>query len=114
METWISVLAAFGVGSIITTYIQNRNTSRQAYYTMLFDERKEAFIGLLNAYRSTKIDKTPTNLADFTYWQIRCELVGSKALSDSIEQLVQSEPNSEERIRAEKQLKQAMKKDLGT
>ena len=50
---------------------------------------------------------------DFAYWVIRSKLVGSSEVNKHIEELQDSEPNSEGRFNAENNLKESMQKDLG-
>ena len=53
--------------------------------TTQFSRKKEAFIGLLEAYTELAKGHTHDKAKNFAYWQIRCELVSSKKTRETIQ-----------------------------
>ncbi len=110
---WVSYLTVFGAGSLLTALVQiilnNRAISRRRQY----DERKEAYIGLLEAWvRQENESFTDESSRDVGHWVLRSELVASAPVFDFLQKWKNTEPGSAERIDATDCLKQAMRDDL--
>lgn len=99
---WISYLTVFGVGSLLTALVQillnNRTASRQRIY----DERKEAYVGLLEAWvRQETGVVTEATMKDVGHWVLRSQLVASQPVFDllkngwKLSRAVQSVPKSQ-------------------
>ena len=109
----ITLLTAFGAGSVITAFVQWYFNSRTANQTRNFNEKKEAYVGLLEAYREVAIEGTDSAAKNFAYWQLRCELVSPQSLRSAIRQLIESPPNTTARQEAHDLLQNEMRLDLG-
>jgi len=110
---WVPLLAALGAGSLMTVIAQKFFERRAALSDREFKERKEAYIGFLEAWRDQdKEGVTSENRYDVGHWMLRCELVGSSALVRALRNWDRSPPGSDDRAVALKELKLAMKKDL--
>jgi len=113
----VQLLSAAGVGgvigSLLTTLIQTWFARKQVRDTRVFEEKKEAYIGLLDAYRTVALANTEEARVQFAYWRIRCDLIGSLSALTAIEALASSNPNSTERNDAEAMLKKEIRSDLG-
>jgi len=110
---WVSYLTVFGAGSLLTALVQiilnNRATSKRRQY----DERKEAYIGLLEAWvRQENEGFTDASLFDVGHWVLRSELVASAPVFALLKIWKDAEPGSAERIDATDRLKLAMRDDL--
>jgi len=118
------------VVSVYLTFKLNDNTRKRE---LVFQEKKEAYTGILEAYKEVaRISKTRDHYdlwsidegskgysiqdqikaqEDFDYWAIRCKLVGSQEVNEHIELLTDTESNSDERA-ALNNLHNAIRKDL--
>lgn len=127
----VSALITSVISSFITYKLNNEGKKRD----LVFQEKKEAYTGILEAYREVhKIlairnyydlgsdddlsliagcsmkDKIKAQ-KDFAYWVIRCKLVASQEVNEHIELLTDTESNSDERA-ALNNLHNAIRKDL--
>jgi len=110
---FVALLTAFGVGSLVTAVIQFWLSDRATAKKRIHDERKEAYIGLLESwvmYESGQSNKQ----GEYTvgHWLLRSQLVASEATLLLLDKWEQTEPGSSDRIRATKSLKAAMRLDL--
>ncbi len=108
-----SLLAAFGLGSIITTMVQSFLSARASKRQLSYNEGKEAYIGLLKAYRRAAAEQTKVASIEAEYWRFRCELVAPKSVRDAVDMLFESERKSSARAEAEELMKAAFRNDLG-
>ncbi|MEM6602700.1 MAG: hypothetical protein AAF621_01495 [Pseudomonadota bacterium] len=113
----IEILSAAGIGgiigSIVTTFFQALMASRQKMNERAFQEKKEAYVGFLDAYRILEVDdESQANLKNFGYWDMRCAVVASPDVKQAITYLKQSAPNSDARDAANQRLLSSIQKDL--
>lgn len=119
MENWMNVslvlpfLTAFGLGSIVTALIQFLLQQRSEVKKRSFEERKEAYIGLLDAYHEAAVENSDRAAKKFAYWQMRCELVGPLAVRRAIAKIVETNDDIDARYHAHDELKSALRSDLG-
>ena len=112
--TWfVPLLAAFGLGSIVTALVQSGLTNRSKRLDRVFAEKQTAYIGLLEAYHRAAVEGSEETSKLFAYWQMRCELVASQAVRDAIRRIAETNDDPEARLRADGDLKTAMRADLG-
>jgi len=78
-----------------------------------FDERKAAYIGLLEAYHRAAVENNDDAAKEFAFWQMRCEIVGPENIRKAIFDIVASNDDPAARTYAHENLKQAMRSDLG-
>ncbi len=110
---WLALLGVFGLGSVFTTIISSYLTSKKDAKNKLFDERKEAYIGLLEAWvRQENNDFDQQSHLDVGHWVLRSELVASSIVYKKLQTWKNSIPGSEVRISATESLKSSMRSDL--
>ena len=82
-----------------------------------FQEKKEAYIGYLDATTRNQIEQTESSYILTGYWKNRIELVGSPEIIKSCIRIVETNPTNgkahPERPHVMDELKEAMRKDLG-
>lgn len=118
---YIQLISAAGiggiVGSLLTTLVQAWLSNKQRIADRNFQEKKEAYIGYLQATYESEIKETDEAAKNVGYWRNRCELVASKEILLAIEKCFLSNPVDgnvhPERPKVLKELKEAMRKDLG-
>jgi hypothetical protein len=111
----IPLLTAFGLGSIVTAFVQSWLARKSKVDDRRFTEKQAAYIGLLEAYHRAAVEGTNETAKLFAYWQMRCELVASQSVRDALIQLIATNDDrqGEGRRQADLDMKAAMRKDLG-
>ena len=117
----VQLLSAAGVGgvigSLLTTLIQTWFARKQVRETRVFEEKKEAYIGLLDAILASEV--SPSEGASLTvgHWHNRCDLVGTSTIRQLLIEYKRTNPVNgmvhPERPTVMQALKQAMRDDLG-
>ncbi|UYO38839.1 hypothetical protein KQX62_19255 [Rhodopseudomonas palustris] len=119
---FLQLLSAAGIGGIIgsllTTLLQAWFAHRATLATRNFQEKKEAYLGFLEALHRSDVEKTRETSMTAGHWRNRCELVASKDVIDSIHKIFETNPGpfgemNPARPRAIEDLRQAMRRDLG-
>jgi len=111
----ISFLTAFGLGSIVTAFVQSYIATKQQIDQRRFEERKSAYIGLLEAFRDAHLGSTSERIDEagkvFGYWQMRCDLVASEPVRKSIQAVLDAD--REDQPNAVEKMKSAMRSEIG-
>ncbi len=108
----IPLLTAFGLGSLLTAFLQHWFSVRSKKEARDFSERREAYIGLLEAYHRAAIEGTGEAAKTFAYWQMRCELVAPTDVRKAIADIIATNDDLPKRYIAHDKLKDAMRRDL--
>jgi hypothetical protein len=109
----IPLLTAFGLGTIVAAIVQAWLNNRSKSDDRRFQEKQTAYIGLLEAYHRAAVEGTDETSKLFAYWQMRCELVGSKAVREAIQRIIDTNDDREARQKAHAYLKLVLRADLG-
>ena len=109
----IPLITAFGLGSIFTTIIQTWLSKQSKIETRNYEERKAAYVGLLEAYHRAAVEGTDEASKEFALWQMRCELVAPKPVRAAIEEIVSTNNDMKARYKAHEELKNQLRLDLG-
>jgi hypothetical protein len=89
----IQFISAFGLGAIVTAIVQAWLSNRAEIWRRNFQEKKECYVGLLEAYRQAAVESTHETSA--------------------IKEMIDSSAYSLERGVALERLQKAMRRDLG-
>lgn len=112
-------VAGFGgiIGSLITTALQAWFSRKFALSTRNFQEKKEAYIGFLEALHRSQVEQTQEAAERAGHWQNRCELVAPEKVRSLIVQIFETNPIGgkphPDRPMVISELKSAMRSDLG-
>jgi hypothetical protein len=113
----IQFLSAFGLGAIVAAFVQAWLSNRAYISKRNFDERKECYVGFLDALHQSEVERTEKSALNVGHWQNRIELVGSRFVVGACARIKETNPISggvhPERPQALHDLKEAMRKDLG-
>lgn len=107
---FLQFLSAFGLGAIVTALVQAWLSQKAAKDERNFQEKKECYLGLLEAYRKACLLGSDVE-KEFGYWSARCALAAPENIRDMIEQMKTSDFSKQEEVF--KHLQSAMRKDLG-
>lgn len=105
-------MSGVGAGAFITAIFQTWVTRKTEYQKRQFQEKKECYIGLLEAYHRAAVENTDIAAKNFGYWQMRCELVAPEEVRIAIEDIINTNGMKEERDIAHENLKKLLRKDL--
>lgn len=110
----LSLLTAFGLGSIVTALVQAWLAQRSKTDERRFREKQAAYVGLLEAYHRAAVEGTDEAGKHFAYWQMRCDLVAPEIVRRAIERIVETndDRSGSERAKAHDGLKAAIRADL--
>lgn len=113
MAQLIPLLTAFGLGSVVTALIQSWLAHRSKRDDRSFHEKQTAYVGLLEAYHRAAVEGTDETSKLFAYWQMRCELVAPETVRNAIRRIVETNDDRAARQKADQDMKEAMRADLG-
>lgn len=109
----VSFISAVGLGSVLSTIVQHCLSRKSSSKEKLYNERKEAYVGLLDAWRNQDVvGNTPETSSDVGYWSLRVSLVASNEVNSMLVGWNETEPGSAKRIEITSRLKNAMRNDL--
>jgi len=118
----IQILSAAGIGgifgSLATAFLQAWLSNRASLANRNFQEKKEAYTGLLDALHRSEIEQTPDAAKYAGHWQNRCELVAPEAVRRLVSRISETNPDEKGKVHPERprvltELKKAMRIDLG-
>ncbi len=112
MDQIIPLLAAFGLGSIVTAFVQSGLLNRTKRFDRIFSEKQTAYVGLVEASHRAAVEGTDEAAKTYAYWQARCDLVGSDAVRAAIRRIAETKDDREGGLKADKDLRLAMRSDL--
>jgi len=113
----IQIISAFSLGAIVAALVQAWFSHKAYVLKRNFEEKKESYIGFLDALHTSEIERTDQSALNVGHWQNRIELVGSQAVIDACVQIKETNPTAEgvhpKRPQVLRDLKLAMRRDLG-
>ncbi|MBB5571762.1 MULTISPECIES: hypothetical protein [Rhizobium] len=113
MEWVLPLIGGLGLGSLLKSVIDNFNSRRAVMKDRLYQEKREAYLGLLAALHKAAVSHSDENSKEFALWQTRCHLFGSPDVSKFAQDIIDTNDRPRiEREEAFKGLLQAMRKDL--
>jgi hypothetical protein len=111
---WLPPLVGgFGLGSLLTSVVQTwmqRSTDAKA---KAFTEKRDCYLGLIEAIRDHKLNSNDKNLMQYAYWKARAVLVGSPEVFRLAQLVSDTKGGTKENNKAHGDLLTEMRKDLG-
>lgn len=113
MEWILPLVGGLGLGSLLKSAIDHLNSRRAVMQDRLYQEKREAYLGLLAALHKAAVRPSNENSKEFALWQTRCQLFGSTEVATFAQAIVDTNdsPRSE-RDAAFNGLISAMRNDL--
>lgn len=112
MEWAIGLIGGLGLGSLITSVATHFMSRRATASDRWYQEKREAYLGLLNALHDAAVHPSDASSKAYALWQTRCELFGSPMVSKHAQQIVDTNDRRPEREKAFRDLIEAMRADL--
>lgn len=114
---FIALLSAFGLGAVVAALLQSWLTHRSEILRRDFQEKKESYVGFLDALHKSEMQGTTEAAHNAGHWRNRIELVGSGAVIAACLRIQSTNPiggqTHPDRPSALRDLKDAMRSDLG-
>ena len=112
-----SLISGIGVGAILSAAIQSWFSFKRENRQRIFQEKKDAYLGFLNAMYVAEISSSEENQLKGGYWMNVIKIVGSKKVNDLLKQHLATNPvNGDihpDRPRVLSDLYKEMRVDLG-
>ncbi len=94
--------------TIAQWYFQKRNDEKKRS----FEEKKEAYVGFLDAMHALATENSNVNSKKYALWETRAILVGSSGVIKNAQGMKDTEPGTQERSQYFDSLLEEMRKDL--
>lgn len=108
--TIIQFISAFGLGAIVNALIQAWLSQRADNAKRNFQEKKECYVGLLEARNRCRMAPTMQSIQDLELWRLRCELVAPHNIREVLRKT--SIQDDATQIAAYEELKRLFREDL--
>jgi len=113
MEWVLPLVGGLGLGSLLKSVIDHFNNRRAVTQDRLYQEKREAYLGLLGALHKAAVKHSDENSKEFALWQTHCQLFGSPEVSKFAQAIVDTNDRPHpEREAAFKGLVESMREDL--
>jgi hypothetical protein len=109
-------VTAFGIGAVVTTVLQYVFAELQYRRNRAFEEKKEAYLGFLNALFESEVTQDTKSAHNVGHWENRIQLVGREDVVAACASIGRTNPQNgnvhPERPAALSILKKCMRSDL--
>jgi hypothetical protein len=113
MDWVLPLIAGLGIGSLLKSVVDHWIARRSQTTDRLYQEKRESYLGLLDALRHAAIAPSRETAKTFGLWQTRCTLFGSPEVSRHAQMMMDTDhTNQAERSRIFQELIDAMRADL--
>ena len=112
MDWILPLIAGLGIGSLLKSVVDHLIARRSLVTNRMYQEKREAYLGLLDALHRAAVAPSNENSKNFALWQTRCDLFGSPDVSRCVQEIVHTNDNQAERRDAFKRLIATMRADL--
>lgn len=109
----ITLIGGIGIGSVIQVVIANRARKKELFENRTYNEMRNSYIGLLNSLHNAAVNPSDKSSKEYALWQTRVELFGSSKVSKYVQDIIDTNPGSQERNVAFNSLISSMRADLG-
>jgi hypothetical protein len=110
---WTELIGGLGIGSFITSITTNYLAHRSATNDRWFQEKRDSYIGLLNALHDAAVHPSEEKSQAYALWQTKCNIFGSSEVSKYAQNMVDTNDGPPgERNKAFEALINAMRSDL--
>lgn len=110
---WSLLVGGLGLGALLKSLLDFHQSRRAAVADREYQEKREAYLGLLDALHAAAIEPSDAHSKAYALWQTRCQLFGSPAVVQQAQALVDTNDGPREaRHAAFTALLNAMQRDL--
>ena len=110
---WAELIGGLGIGSLVTQAVGHYMGRRASTNDRLYQEKREAYLGLLNALHDAAVRPSAERAKAYALWQTLCSLFGSPEVSKYVQMMVDTNDGpADKRQAAFLGLIEAMRADL--
>ncbi len=109
---WFPLIGYLGIGALLKGIVDHLLNKRAQTHSRLYNEKREAYLGLLQALHNAAVRPSDENAKTYALWQARCRLFGSERVYKAAQMMIDTNDDREGRHRADKELLDAMRDDL--
>lgn len=115
MESILTLLGGLGIGSLLTKIIDHFLSRDSSNRARLYEEKREAYLGLLESLSKAAISPSEENSKLFALWQTRVEIFGSKSAAIAVQGIIDTNDGPREARELHfHNLIRAVREDLGS
>ena len=85
---WGTLLGVFGIGAIFKTILDSVLSAKKDRASLQYKEKREAYLGLLDALHKAAVSPSDENSKIFALWQTKVSIFGSQEASDAVKGIV--------------------------
>jgi len=108
----LPLIAGLGIGSLLKSVVDHWIARRTATTDRLYQEKRESYLGLLDALHRAAVNPSNESSKNFALWKTRCELFGSSDVSRYAQDMIETNEALESRDKVFQSLINAMRADL--
>lgn len=112
MDSILAIFGGLGIGSLLTAVVNHFLSKKKDAAEKLYQEKKEAYIGMTRALYDAEIEPGPKNEKMFGYHLNIAKMFSSSDVIVSAQKVIESAPGSQNRKTALDEFYEAMRKDL--
>lgn len=112
----INIISLFvgglGVGTLINSYAKNAIEEKRTRRERLYQEKRDAYIGLLEAIHAAAVEPSEKASKNYALWQTKCLIFGSQKVASLATLFADGVPGTHERNEVFEILLLEIKKDI--
>jgi len=114
--TWLlPMLGGLGIGSLLTSVATHILSRRSEMKTRLYQEKRDAYLGLLDALHKAAVEPSEANAKNFALWQTRVQLFGSNYVAKTVQGIIDTNAGPREaKETCFQEMIEGMKRDLSS
>lgn len=85
---WGTLLGVFGIGAIFKTILDAVLSAKKDKASLQYKEKREAYLGLLDALHKAAVSPCDENSKTFALWQTRVSIFGSDEASNAVQGII--------------------------
>lgn len=108
------ILGGIGIGSIVQNYLNHLLNRKSDIAKRLYQEKREAYLGALDALHLAAVSPSDKNSKNFALWQTRIQLFGNENVAEAVQGIIDTNGGPiDRRTEFFQNMIVEMKRDLG-
>lgn len=112
MDWALGLIGGLGIGTLLSTVVSYFLSKKSHVAQKLFQEKRDAYFGMTRALYDAEIEPGPKNEKMFGYYLNIAKIFAHKDVVTSAQNVINTNPNTKERIKALESFYETMRKDL--
>lgn len=109
----ITLIGGIGIGFVIQVVIANRARKKELFENRTYKEMRNSYIGLLYSLHNAAVNPSDKSSKEYALWQTRVEMFRSSKESKYVQDIIDTNPGSQERNVTFNSLISSIRADLG-